>query len=167
MRILSIVAVMVLLGCESQAQRDDLSSRREDRSQDSPGCSLKINDQKILTRDAILGSPVSMENEQYKVVFLLSTNRSVQSTFTNKITGQTMELDTLSNGILLANFQKKEPAESLQLELPANRVEIQSTTPSGDWMKLERSSKRGLSEAEIYWRLANAPETELNLSCDY
>lgn len=167
MRILTMLTVITLLGCESQAQRQDSLSRGDDRSQSSPGCSLKVNDQKILAKDAVTDFPTVMENDTFRVTFTFSSGRLFHAKLLDKKVGSFVELKNTSSGILLANLSKNQPQDTMQLELAANQMEISSSSSSGDHMKLERDSKSGLAEAEIYWRSAHSPGTELNLSCDY
>lgn len=168
MKVVSLLIAVALLGCEAQAQRQDssVSSSRGSDSNRSPGCSVKVNDQKVISRDAVDNVPMQVESAQFQLNFLFQSGRLFQASLKDKQTGEQVELSNSSGGTLAAKLATAS-GESLLLNLPANLPEISATTTKGDWMKLERDSKNNLLEGEVYWRTSAQPQTEINLSCDY
>ncbi len=165
--ILSLLT-LALLGCEAQAQRGNEISRREDRSSKVAGCSVKVNGQKVLSQNAIIGTPANLDTAQFTLSFLFQNGRLFEASLTDKKSGEILKLSNESSGALNATVIADEARDfPLTLRIPANAQEAVGTTTSGDWAKLERSSKDNLLEGEIYFRSNELPTEEINLSCDY
>ncbi len=168
MKVVTLLIAVALLGCEAQAQRQNSSnsSSRGSDSSKTPGCSVKVNDVKVISRDAVDNMPVEVDTTQFQMNFLFQSGRLFQASLKDKQTGDQVELANSSGGALTAKLATVS-GENLLLNLPTNLPEISATTTKGDWLKLERDSKNNLLEGEVYWRASTQPQTEINFSCDY
>jgi hypothetical protein len=168
MKTIVTLLALTLLSCEGQAQRGIENTSREGRSPKVAGCSVKVNDQKVLSQSAIIGTPANIDTAQFKLVFLFQNGRLFEATLTDKQSGEILKLSNESNGTLNATVIADEAAGSpLNLSIPASSQETAGQTVSGDWAKLERDSKDNLPEGEIYFRSNEFPAAEINFSCHY
>ncbi len=137
MKVITLLIAVALLGCEAQTQTQNssASSGRGSDSAKSPGCSVKVNDQKVISRDAVDNVPVQVDSAQFQLNFLFQAGRLFQASLKDKLTGEQVELSNSSGGALAAKLATVS-GENLLLNLPTNLPEISATSTAGDWLKL-------------------------------